>query len=469
MKKCKSIIVLLSICFLIFGNGYIAQATESIIPENEAMGNDAATVEDISESSQEETVIDDESRIETDVADEEVSEDETATAEGETSADVLGDHYLSYADTCISADDTKTYSFTIDFSTTPEVKAAIVRTGDGNVKASIKDENGNQVKSFYCNAKDEKTVITPRQWGTLSKPEGASDVCTFTAVVSTDTNSSFCFSVGSNNDLPSMLSGEDKKTPIDKYGGFEQAGYTNCAMVKNYIPAENLADYYTYVGTDRNIIEMYSMGSTGDDNMAFEVIETDTNTSIFRSAKRDSTVEKISDTINGYHVRYDGKDIVSGTEYIIKVYSRNGVSFAKNYSLYVGNPMFKPGYKSSVSATSYGTITTTRDELFTFNVTGVPRDAYATRIYFSPGKTMYRGAYRVVATNGKTYYAKEAGNGIYKDYIDIPFDAINYDGGGNASVNGTWKIWLRSPGGSYSIKPKISVEYKYMSGVEDIY
>lgn len=53
--------------------------------------------------------------------------------------------------------------------------------------------------------------------------------------------------------------------------------------------------------------------------------------------------------------------------------------------------------------------------------------------------------------------------------IDIPFDAINYDGGGNASVNGTWKIWLRSPSGSYSIKPKISVEYKYMSGVEDIY
>ena len=45
MKKCKSIIVLLSICFLIFGNGYIAQATESIIPENEAMGNDDATID----------------------------------------------------------------------------------------------------------------------------------------------------------------------------------------------------------------------------------------------------------------------------------------------------------------------------------------------------------------------------------------------------------------------------------------
>ncbi|MCI9076462.1 MAG: hypothetical protein HFH10_11845 [Dorea sp.] len=447
-------IAFLCVSSLFLVNGYEAKASEVAINEMEEVAQDE--------------VEEDQKYVE-DLTKEVSNEVESVVEQEETSVDTLGDECLTYTDTCVSADDIKRYSFMVDFSVSTDVNMAIVRTGNGNVKVTIKDENGNNVKKFYCNDKDEDAVINPKQWAVLNKPENVSDLCTFTAEISTDTNSSFSFSVGNSLELPKMLSGMDKITPIEKYEGFEQAGYTNYVTTRNYFPGKDFADYYSYTATNRNIIELFSMGSTGDDNMEFEIRDRITNKIVYLTSADDATVETVSNTSKIYYVRYDGRDMVQGTEYIIKVYSKNGVSLEKNYNLYAGNPMFRPGYISNISSTSSGTITTKSDKLFTFSVSGAPKGAYATKIYFSPGKSIYRGSYRIIATNGRTYYATEAGSGIYKDSVVIPFDAINYDGGGNAPVNGTWMVWLRSPSGSYTIRPKISIEYKFLSGVEDIY
>lgn len=398
----------------------------------------------------------------------EISIDESAAMEDQEQIDVLGENFLSYADTCLSPDDIKEYTFTVDYSVVPDIRAAIVRTGDGDLKVSVKNEQGNQVLSFYCMQKDAKSVVdSPKKWGILEKKAEYSDQCTFTVTISTNTSSSFCFSVGSVSDLPNMLGGENKITPIEKYQGSDQAGYTNFVAMRNYLPGENAPDCYSYIATDRNIIETYT---SSDDNIGFIVIDEETNIPICVTNTDNETVEKLPSARNAYHVRYDGRDMVSGKKYIIKVYSRNGYSLEKGYNLYVGNPQFNIGaLKSDVSATSSGTITSTRDTWFTFDVSGAPKGAYATKLYLYVGNATYRGKYSVISPNGKTYYAKEVGSGIYESYVEIPFDAINYDGGKNALANGVWMLSIRSPRGSYTIKPRISLDYKYMSGVEDIY
>lgn len=439
MKGIKNYIAIMCACLLMLGNGYIAHAEGNLEVTQEDFTNEEAEIlEPELEEAQE------------DIAD----------------VNMQGDNHLTYTDTCVSSDDIKTYAFTVDFSVMQDVKVALVRTGTGNVIAKIKDEDGNQIKTLQCGAMDAKATIVSKVWATLEKPENASDLYTFTVEISTNTSSSFYFSVGSSSDLPQMLSGRDKATPIAKYVGFEQGGYTNYITLRNYFPGEDCADWYTYTACDRNIIELYSSASTGDDNMAFEVWDSE-NKLIYRTTSSDMTTEIDSSTVTAYHVRYDGSAMELGKQYWIKVYSRNGVSSNKHYNLYVGNPVFRLGRVTS-TATSTATISAKKSTTFIFNVNAVSKEAYATEVTLSIGKSMHIGAYTLTAPNGRTYSGNLIGSGIYSGELKIPFDAIHYDGTTNAKVNGTWRLSLRSSGDNYTTKPKLNIVYKYPSGTEGL-
>ncbi len=471
MKRLKKYTALICACLVAFGNVCSVMATEnnSVITKTQEEGKDY-DIDSMARNADENStdIANNESEQEVIHNDEnEITDTESDELQDEEQIDILGTNGLSYADTCLSPDDIKEYTFKVDYSVIPDVRAAIVRTGDGDIKVAIKNEQGNQVLSFYCMQKDQKSVIdSPKKWGTLDKPEGDSDQYTFTVSISSNTSSSFCFSVGSASGLPNMLGGDDKVTPIAKYQGSEQAGYTNYVAMRNYLPGVDAPDFYRYIATDRNIIETYT---STDNSIGFTVIDEETKTIIYQTTAEDETVEKIGTARNAYHVRYDGRDMVTGKSYIIQIYARNGYSLEKSYNLYVGNPQFYiGGLKSDVSATSSGTITSTRDTWFTFDVSGAPKGAYVTQLYLYVGGATHRGEYSVISPNGKTYYAKHVGSGIYEGYIKIPFDAINYDGGSNALANGVWMLSIRSPKGSYSVRPRINLDYKYMSGVEDI-
>ncbi len=439
MKGIKNYIAIMCACLLMLGNGYIAHAEGNLEVTQEDFTNEEAEIlEPELEEAQE------------DIAD----------------VNMQGDNHLTYTDTCVSSDDIKTYAFTVDFSVMQDVKVALVRTGTGNVIAKIKDEDGNQIKTLQCGAMDAKATIVSKVWATLEKPENASDLYTFTVEISTNTSSSFYFSVGSSSDLPQMLSGRDKATPVAKYVGFEQGGYTNYITLRNYFPGEDCADWYTYTACDRNIIELYSSASTGDDNMAFEVWDSE-NKLIYRTTSSDMTTEIDSSTVTAYHVRYDGSAMELGKQYWIKVYSRNGVSSNKHYNLYVGNPVFRLGRVTS-TATSTATISAKKSTTFIFNVNAVSKEAYATEVTLSIGKSMHIGAYTLTAPNGRTYSGNLIGSGIYSGELKIPFDAIHYDGTTNAKVNGTWRLSLRSSGDNYTTKPKLNIVYKYPSGTEGL-
>lgn len=439
MKKIKGYIAIMCACLLMLGNGYIVHAKENLEVTQEELTSEEAEILELESG--------------------EVQEDIEAV-------NMLGDNYLTYTDICASAEDVKTYTFTVDFSAVQDVKAALVRTGTGNIIAKIKDEDGNQVKSLQCNAMDAKSTIVSKTWVTLEKPEDASDLYTFTVEISTNTNTSFCFSVGSGSDLPQMLSGKDKATPIAKYAGFEQAGYTNYITLRNYFPGEEYADWYTYTAGDRNVIELYSAASTGDDSMAFEILDGDGKI-IYYTTSADMTTEIDSPTVAAYHVRYDGSGMELGKQYWIKVYSRNGVSFSKHYNLYAGNPVFRLGRVTS-TATSTATISAKKSTTFIFNVNAVSKEAYATEVTLSIGKSMHIGAYTLTAPNGRTYSGNLIGSGIYSGELTIPFDAVHYDGTTNAKVNGTWRLSLRSSGDNYTTKPKLNITYKYPSGTEGL-
>lgn len=439
MKGIKNYIAIICAGILILGNGNIVHAEGSLEVTQESLTNEEAEVLDPELEEMQE-----------DIADVNVQED----------------NYLTYTDTCASSDDIKTYAFTVDFSVMQDVKVALVRTGTGNVIAKIKDEDGNQIKSLQCGAMDAKATIVSKAWSTLEKPENVSDLYTFTVEISTNTSSSFCFSVGSSSDLPQMLSGRDKATPVAKYVGFEQGGYTNYITLRNYFPGEDYADWYTYTACDRNIIELYSSASTGDDSMAFEVWNNESKL-IYRTTSSDMVTVMHSPTIAAYHVRYDGSDMELGKQYWIKVYSKNGVSFNKHYNLNIGNPVFKLGTVTS-TATSTATISANRNTTFTFNVNAVSKEAYAIDVSLSIGKSMHIGHYTLTSPNGRTYSGNLIGSGIYSGDITIPFDAIHYDGTTNATVNGTWKLSLRSSGDNYTTKPKLNISYKYPSGTEGL-
>lgn len=374
----------------------------------------------------------------------------------------LEDGILSYTDTCASADDVKTYAFNVDFSATPDVKIAAVRTGEGDVEVKIKDENGEQVNRLYLQATDITGYMYVKRWANLEKPEGASDQCTFTAEISSKTASSFCFSVGTEEQLPMMLSGDDKITPVPKHLGFLQVGNSNYSFVSNYMPSSDYADYYKYVATDRNVITLQSYQNS---NMQFQILDSN-NELVYTSGSKDKTIEKAS-TNTIYHVCHDFKDWDIGETYYIKVYSTGQVSLDQSYIFVAGNPLFKHGFLNSVSADRKATITSSKDTVFYFKVASEPNAAIAYRVYVEIGSSMYRGRFTLTSPNGRVYTGTPIGSGLYGAEVKIPYDMINYDSNSNAKVNGTWKLSIRSADGAYSTQPKLDMNYYYPQGMED--
>lgn len=369
---------------------------------------------------------------------------------------------LSYTDTCTSAEDIKTYTFNVDFSATPDVKIAAVRTGEGNVEVNIKDENGEQVNRLYLQATNITGYMYPKKWDTLKKPEGASDQCTFTAEISSKTASSFCFSVGTKAQLPLMLSGNDKVTPVPKHLGFMQAGNSNYSFVSDYVPGKDYADCYKYVATDRNVITLRSLQNA---NMQFEIWDSN-DKRVYTSNADDKATEKDSaQTV--YYVCHEFKEWEKGDTYDIRVSSTAGVSLNQSYILATGNPMFQMDYLNPVSADRRATITSSRNTVFFFKVAGAPNAAIAEEASVAIGDSMYRGAFTLTAPNGKVYTGEPMGSGLYKQNLKIPCDMINYDSSSNAKVNGTWTLSIRSAGGSYSTQPTLQLYYRYPQGMED--
>lgn len=374
----------------------------------------------------------------------------------------LEDGILSYTDTCASADDVKTYAFNVDFSTTPDVKIAVVRTGEGNVEVKIKDENGEQVNRLYLQATDITGYMYVKRWANLEKPEGASDQCTFTAEISSKTTSSFCFSVGTEEQLPMMLSGDDKITPVPKHLGFLQVGNSNYSFVSNYMPGSDYADYYKYVATDRNVITLQSYQNP---NMQFEIYDSN-NRRVYTSTVSDKAIDK--DSINTiYHVCHEFKEWDIGETYYIKVYSTSQISLDQSYSFVAGNPLFKRDFLNPVSADRKATITSSKDTVFYFKVTGTPDAAIARRAYVDLESSMYRGRFTLTSPNGRVYAGTPIGSGLYEAEVRFPYDMINYDSNSNAKVTGTWKLSIRSADGAYSTQPKLSISYYYPEGMED--
>lgn len=469
MKKIKMFITLVCTCMLISAPTVLAaEESGKNIPEEAVTAETEENNEDIQEEivavEAEESSEDIQEEIVAAGAEENSENIQEETAEAETEEEEnspLLEEYLTYYGDC-AFDDVKTYNFTVDYSATPNVSVAIVRTGAGNIVARIYDENGKMI-NFAVSAQNYNGVVTGKTWVNLPKPEGVEGQCTFTATISSATNSSFVFSVGKNENLPQLLSGEDKVTPVAKYVGHYQGGANNSIASEKYIPGTEHKDYYEYVATNRNIIEVTSL----DRSIDFDVIKGEET--IYQTVDQDKTIERHSPTLVTYHTRYDGAEMEIGETYQIAVYSKTGVQLGKRYNLFVGNPNFQTGMtKSNIAATNSGTITSTKDTIFTFNVKGEPGTALAKKLYLYVGTSSYIGKYTLTSPNGQTYSALPVSSGVYRPYIDIPCDLLNYDSVQNATVNGTWILRLRSSGGSYYVTPKLGIDYMFQSGKGNI-
>lgn len=60
------------------------------------------------------------------------------------------------------------------------------------------------------------------------------------------------------------------------------------------------------------------------------------------------------------------------------------------------------------------------------------------------------------------------GSDIYSPHLKFPLNKTNFESASNAVLKGTWRLSIRTSGGSLSVRPQFIATYVYERGMEDI-
>lgn len=366
--------------------------------------------------------------------------------------------YQVIQDEIISADDVKNYNIELDFSTMDTAAICLVRTGESYVKMEVKDKDGNIIKTIGA------ADYQPKRWLFIDKPSIESVIVSYTVTVTCtkyrEGSSQFRIMAGNKNDVEEMISGMENATPLEWYtqkqGNFVHTEYT-----------PNQGECWYRFTVEEPTVTFTLVCSHSE--LRFKVIDPDTYGVVFDSnavGNEDVHKDKFCGGFD-YGEKKKLKTLTVGKEYYLVLYTPNGIStnsFVEDtINVAVGMPRMQTEttkwiYASkSVSATKSSFSLDASISVGDNGVT-IPKNAYATCVYYGGGVRPSAIAYWRVKEPSKTTWKKSSNFGTS---IEINYED---DSNSNTNINGTWRVGFQASSTTQTFIPSIRINYKYEVG-----
>lgn len=363
------------------------------------------------------------------------------------------EEYQVFEGSFTSAEDSATYSFSIDFSQMDSAAVCLVRKGYVGTNIKVYDEDGNQVLNIGTSSRQAKN------WGYIDKPSDDATVCNYTVVAIPnsyqDQASDYRIVAGDKSDTELMMSGIENTVLLDQYYESEVNLQNN-----SYVP--NVGEYwYKYKRNSTSVITILSSVT----DIRFKILNVDTLAVMYDSATDDETHKTSFLGSGGWCCAEKARlNTVVGTEYYLVVYCTNpteGVSLRTgSMATAVGNPVMCAATTKIVPGTSVTATGSGYSSTKTFSVTGSDiADTAQVRSIYLYGTTMSNiKRWRLMAPNKSSWVTNES-----DFYPSIDFNFVK-DSTNNAYLKGTWSVAFQSSASSYTFTPYYSVTYYYEYG-----
>ena len=366
--------------------------------------------------------------------------------------------YKVIEDTLATESDEKTYDIDIDYSTMNSSAICFVRMGESYVTAEIKDSEGNIIKIVGAPA------AQPKRWIYIDKPAQDSTVVHYTVKVTNSkyvaNSSKFRLIYGDKKDIEAMLSGPENATPLDWYTEKDS----------NFIHTEytpNKDECWFKFTPQKSMVTFTLLGDHTETR--FKIVDTNTLLPLFDSNDSNNNSihkNKFCGAFN-YAEKAKIQGMTIGKEYYLVIYSPNQISMVDfledTINVAVGMPhMLSGGLTEWITASnqiSAKTSSFSSDGIIYVGDNGVtiPKNAYATKVYYSGSKPSSISYWHVKEPLASTW--RQSRN--YWTSIDIDYEK---DSSSNKNINGIWRVGFKASITDLSFTPSIRIDYKYELG-----
>lgn len=366
----------------------------------------------------------------------------------------VGD-YDVYSGELTSADDVHTYNVPIDFSSTSEAAITLVQPGETDIKITIKDENGEEVKSTYT------LEAIARNWCFIDKPEGANGIYNYTVTVAVRNNdyhvnsSGYKIMAGDRKDMEEMLSYVDGAVQLGKYTATDdtydfRTGYT----------PSRFESYYKFKADGAATVT----AMTKHAETRFKILDASTMLTVYDS-ENDNGAHRTEYTGSFPYIEKQRLGFQAGTEYYLVIYANNPISsvFVKdNITLTQGMGVLREGREVFEANSSITGGTSGYSPSATISIqSGVPKTAEVKEVdYVSSDGVMLSDikSFRVKAQYGSAGWQNSV---QYKLGIQYPYTP---DGNNNTPLIGNWLYGFQTALKTKTMTPKIAIDYMYEWG-----
>lgn len=341
--------------------------------------------------------------------------------------------YQAFEGSFSSAEDSNTYSFSIDFSNMDSAAVCLVRKGYIGTLIKVYDESGNQVLQKGTGSSYGTGHSYAKNWGYIDKPSEDATVCNYTVVATPnkydDYASDYRIIIGDKNDTELMMSGIENTVLLSQY--FQSM---HNAQNSEYVP--NVGEYwFKYRREATSVITILS----NVPDIRFKILDVDTLHVMFDSATEPSTHRTSfldSDPLSC--AEKARLTTVEGMEYYLVVYCLNP---KENLSLregtmvtLVGHPRMRAGNTKimpnvSVSANNKRF---SSPAVFQIDSANLPNTAQVNFIELGGVQLSSIEQWRMIAPNKSDWKTTKGSHALalYMDYKD--------DANDNALLKGTW-------------------------------
>lgn len=306
----------------------------------------------------------------------------------------------------------------------------------------------------------------------LSNTEGVVKTYTLTVRALSD-NAGYGIAVAPKDQLSSVLGGVENAASVLKNKSSAGTGSTSTMGYTALLNGDG--DYYRYIADEPTFITTIS---NYHNNLAFDVIDAQTNRIVYCTGPQDKYMEKIvSSTITLYSY-FSQKRLVlkAGHEYYIHVYTTYDIPITdvkEQYRVSIGLPQLSNETLGVQSSDTFS-IPANVEKTFTVKVSGRPSSERLLngKVSFTPPKTVQAldlTSVQIIAPNGRVFVAPR-GVASVNDNPQLSYDVANFvDDPNLVPVNGTWTIKVKASKAISGLKLKLSGNSNAIIGSTELY
>lgn len=363
----------------------------------------------------------------------------------------VGD-YTEYVGNLSSADAVDTYTIPIDYATISTAAVTFIQSGETDMYAYLKDQNGNHVAYLHTNNS------RARRWTLIDKPDDVNGIYNYTLTISVynkdfhEDSSGYKIAFGDKNDVEEMLSYIDGSVILGKYKDADKT--YDCRT--GYTP-NDFESYFKITADGASTITAL----TGYQELRFKVLDAETLITLYDS-EQDDTAHRGMESRD--YVEKQRLGFTAGKEYYLVLYANSPISVGfveHSITLSQGMGRLKGGYKDFTATSSITAGTSGYSPSATIPVSNAPKTAEVECVDFisTDGVNLSDlASFRVKPQYGLSVWRSSVAGQFCLKFPYTP------DGNSNTPVNGNWSFGFKTALKTKTMKPVICIYYRYEYG-----